>query len=212
MRSLLFILIYYPYLLFADNAPPSNLSGIPLSDIYAVNKVFREGMHENIPVFHNIPQQYDPEAVGGRSVDINPLTRYNGYSLGWCRITRDGPLVIEVTILDTLKVPLDNKTIRIFPSRKGVEAERISGTNTIIFELPGPGQYSVEIGTEEGWKHGMLVFVDPPETKIPNPKDANWKLLESASPESFKNLQNATMPVFCARHTRHWCLPGARPY
>jgi hypothetical protein len=196
MRLILFILMSFPYLLFAGYEVPRNLySGIPLSDIYAV-KIVREGFSESLPVFHNVPQKYDPEAVGGRSVDINPLTRYNGYSLGWCRITNDGPLVIEVTVLDTLKVPLDNKTIRIFPSRKGVEAERISGTNTIIFELPGPGQYSVEIGTEEGWKHGMLVFVDPPETKIPNPKDANWKLLESASPESIKNLQNVTSLYF----------------
>ena len=162
MKSLLIVLIYYPYLLFAGNETNHNAySGIPLSDIYAV-KIVREGFSENVPVFHIVPQKYDPEAVGGRSVDINPLTRYNGYSLGWCRITHDGPLVIEVTVLDTIAVPLNNKSIRIFPSRKGVLAEQTTGTNTIMFELTEPGQYSVEIGTEEGWRHGMLVFVDPP--------------------------------------------------
>ncbi len=93
-----------PHLLLVQNNLNVHLfPGVPLSDIYSIN-VIREGFPESIPVFHNTPRDYDHEATGGRSVDIHPLTKYKGYSLGWCRVTHNGPLLFELTVHDTTRV------------------------------------------------------------------------------------------------------------
>jgi hypothetical protein len=171
------------------------LPEVPLSDIYSLS-IIHEGVSENIPVFHNAPQDYDPDAIGGRSVDIYPLTKYKGYSLGWCRVTYNGPLLVELTVLDTTLVPLNNRHIRILPSGKNVTAELVNGANKVTFELPYPGQYSVEIGSEKGWKHGMLVFVDPAEKDTSYPDIMHWKVLENAMPESIQNLKDVSSLYF----------------
>lgn len=164
----------------SDNDP------VPLSPVYSV-KVGNNASYEKIKLFHNQCNIYDPSLPDMLPKDKGPLTKYEGYSVDWCNFILNGETEIVVEVLDTAKVKIENVTYRVFPSRKNVSIQRIEDTNKFTFLLKEQGQYSVEIGTENGWKHALLIFANPPETDLPELDKGKWLMAENASSEMVNN-------------------------
>ncbi|MGQ1891310.1 hypothetical protein ACT29H_12795 [Thermophagus sp. OGC60D27] len=173
------ILLVFAVCFFFSCKAEEHLEGVPRSDIYSVSLV-ENGAEKQLEVFHNRCNKYDPTDPGSDPKDKGPLSLYAEHSVDWSSFTADKEVEVVVEVLDTSKVRLDNVDYRVLPSRKQVIAKRVSGTNKLKFTLPGPGQYSVEIGSEEEWKHALVLFANPPETVIPDFDKGKWLMIKGA--------------------------------
>ncbi len=156
---------------------PDVFSEVPQSDIYEVH-VVQGDTNLNLNVFRHACPVYSPGYQGMASKDQTPLGIFAGRTINWAKFTVDDPVTFRVTITDTDKVPVLGQSVRILPSRYGV-IPTIDG-NSITFTITEPAQYSVEVG-ENGYKNGLMIFADPPETDIPAKDDPQYLVLSKAS-------------------------------
>ena len=150
---------------------------IPQSEIYDVSIINTQG-NELINVFRSECPVYSPGYQGMLEKYKKPFSIFKGRTISWAKFMVGEPVTLKVVINNTSKVPIDGRTVKIFPSRYGITPE-ING-NEIVFTITEPAQYSVEVG-EKGYENGLVLFADPPEEDIPNPADANILALEKAS-------------------------------
>ena len=203
-KYILIIAIVLPIMLFAckkadnpaetidkeeENKP--DYSGLLFSDIYEVT-VRNGGNSEKINVFVSKCPEYNLGFKNMIENDQYPLTIFSGRSINWCQLALSGTIDVEVKILNKSKVPSSNQ-IRILPSRHGVSAT-LSGEN-IKFTLNKPGQYSVEIGND-GYKNGLIIFADPPETDIPDISSGSYKVLKNAGKADVTSLNTSLNGIY----------------
>jgi len=150
--------------------------GIPISSIYDV-AVTEGNSSQRLTVFQNSCPKYRPGYQNMKPADRFPLELFKDRSINWTSFSFSNQAVVEIHVLNQKKVPLSGR-VRIFPSSYGVTPV-ISG-DRIRFTVPQPGQYSVEIG-DEGYKNGLLIFADPPETDKPDPKTGNYFSLTNST-------------------------------
>ncbi|MDO9635231.1 MAG: hypothetical protein Q7J05_09410 [Paludibacter sp.] len=112
---------------------------------------------------------------GMQSKDRIPLSVFHGRSISWTNFSFEGSIRVEVTVLNQQKVPVKGLGVRILPSRHQIQP--VVEDNVVSFTLDKPGQFSVEIG-EEGYKNGLMIFANPPETNIPDEHDPAFLVLE----------------------------------
>jgi hypothetical protein len=91
--------------------------------------------------------------------------------LSFCYFDSDGPVDVEVKMLDGLrKAGVDRSSVVVRPLAQGIKPE--IKDHVARFRLPGgPCQISFEPGG--GILHPLHIFVNPPERDIPDPKDPN---------------------------------------
>jgi hypothetical protein len=159
-------------------APADTLSypGVPQSGIYSVS-VIQGNETKKLAVFQNICPEYQAGYMNMTTNDQFPLNIFRGRSINWAEFSFSGTVTIEVKVLDQTKVALSS-TVKILPSRYGI-TPTVDG-NTIRFTLTNPGQVSVEIG-DEGYKNGLVLFADPPETDIPDTSSGNFMVLRNTT-------------------------------
>ncbi len=155
---------------------PAEFAGIPKSDIYEIS-VDRTDSIQALTVFENACPEYSPGYQGMDPKDAKPLRLFAGRTINWAKLSVDKPTTVQVIVTNTAKVPVIGKQVRILPSRYGITPE-VNG-NIISFTITEPAQYYVEIG-EEGYKNGLIIFADPPETDIPDINNPEFLVLDEA--------------------------------
>jgi hypothetical protein len=157
---------------------PANYPGVPQSSIYAVTLI--QGTQRiQAPVFQNTCPVYEAGFMNMQPNDNTPLGLFLGRSISWVNFSFDGEVLVEVTVLDTEKVPVDAANVRILPSRYGITPS-VNG-NVITFNMTRAGQCSVEIGVD-GYKNGLMVFANPMESDVPDPaNDDSYAVLDHAT-------------------------------
>lgn len=150
--------------------------GVPKSTIYEVT-IIRENEQHKITVFQNSCPEFSLGYMDMQENDRFPLDIFAGRSINWTHFSFSGSVTVEVKVVDPQKVPV-GETIKVWPSRHGVSAT--AEGNTVRFTLTRPGQYSVEIG-ENGYKNGLVIFADPPETDVPGSNPEGYALLDQAT-------------------------------
>lgn len=153
---------------------------VPRSDIYEVT-VSMGGTTEKLVVFQSQCPTYEPGKMDMQDKDKYPLDIFAGRSISWAHFTLSGTATVEVKVVNT-KV-LVGGTVAVLPSRYGV-TPTTSG-DVVQFTLSEPGQFSVEIG-DDGYKNGLMIFADPPETDVPDVASPDYAVLESATPSKVK--------------------------
>jgi hypothetical protein len=141
--------------------------------------------------------------------DQHPLQLFAGRSISWTKVSSSNPITFHVKVLNTTKVPISGQPVRILPSRYGVTST-VSG-NVVNFTISTPGQYSVEIGAN-GYKNGLMVFVDPTETDIPSQSDPSYLVLYQATASSVANIPTNYTGVYFRKGGTHnigvWNIPS----
>ncbi len=172
--------------LFIDDVQigPEQYGEVPQSDIWGVS-VASGASSRDLDVFRHACPVYSPGYMGMASKDQTPLGIFAGRTINWAKFTVDDPVTVTVRINDTDKVPVDGQTVRILPSRYGI-TPHVNG-NEITFTVTEPAQYSVEVG-ENGYKNGLLIFADPPETDIPDVSDPEYLVLDSATKDDVASI------------------------
>ena len=165
--------------IYIDNVEigPDAYGEIPQSDIYEVSITSVDTLRK-LNVFRHACPEYSLGYQGMQSKDQTPLRIFEGRTINWAKFTVDQPVTVHLKIEDTGKVPVAGQQVRILPSRFGVVPE-VNG-DSITFTISVPAQYSVEIG-ENGYKNGLLLFADPPETDVPSKSDGQYLVLNAAS-------------------------------
>lgn len=173
-------------LLFAINGisvaqtSPNNVSVSKSADtgIYSVTIVQNNSKKES-PVYKSDCPAYQAGYMGMQTKDNIPLTLFQGRSINWTNFSFKDSVQVEVTVLNETKVPLKGENVRILPSRFGIKPT-VNG-NVVTFTITTPGQYSVEIG-QNGFKNGLMVFANPPETDIPDASDSTYFVVQPDNP------------------------------
>ena len=163
-----------------------NYPGVPRSTIYAVSIPADRQISPattTLPVFESSCPAYSPGCMDMRPVDQHPLQMFRGRSINWVNFSFPGKsnkVTVQVRVLDRHKVDV-RRSVKIFPSASGI-IPTVNG-DVITFTLTRPGQYSVEIG-DDGYKNGLLIFANPPETDQPdlNSASQNYFVLTNATP------------------------------
>jgi hypothetical protein len=150
--------------------------GVPKSNIYGVT-VVQGDIRQQLVVFQSSCPEYQPGYMNMIPVDQYPLKIFKGRSINWVNFSFSGRVIIEVRVLDTNKVPLDGP-VKIFPSRYGLTPTIHDGV--IRFTMTEPEQCSVEIG-KDGYKNGLMIFANPPETDKPDTAPENYCALTNAT-------------------------------
>lgn len=173
-----------------DSTLDLSYPGVPISDIYEVT-IVKNGIKEKSVVFISSCPVYKLGDLNMTENDQYPLAIFAGRTINWCKFSFSGTVLVEVKILNSSKVPLSGN-VKVLPSRHGI-APTVEG-NLVRFTLNSPGQLSVEIG-ENGYKNGLILFADPPETDIPSQTSGSYKILKNSSknditsvPASFSGL------------------------
>jgi hypothetical protein len=161
---------------FIDSSKAADYPGVPQSGIYEVT-ITQGSKKEKLVVFQSTCPDYQPGYMNMTPTDANPLTIFKGRSISWVNFSFSGSVTIEVKVIDQGKVPIGN-SVKIFPSRYGI-TPAVNG-NIITFTMINPGQCSVEIG-DNGYKNGLMIFANPPETDIPDTSAGKFILLNKAS-------------------------------
>lgn len=154
--------------------------GIPQSVIYEVT-IIKGGEKQKMTVFQNSCPEFQLGYMDMAVNDQYPLNIFKGRSINWTKFSLDGGVTVEVKVLDKTKVPVGG-TVKVLPSRYGITP--VVEGDIIRFTISNPGQCSVEIG-ENGYKNGLMIFADPPETDIP----------DTSAASGFTVLTNASSPV-----------------
>lgn len=175
-----------------DESPSAiDYSEIPQSDIYEVS-VIREGEKEKLIVFKNSCPEFQLGKQNMTAVDEFPLDIFKGRSISWTNFSFSESAIVEVKLLNQAIVGIGS-AVKIFPSRHGV-IPNVSG-NVIRFTLNNPGQFSIEVGAN-GFKNGLVIFADPPETDIPNPLIQNYKIFEHNSNVNINTIGAAFSGIY----------------
>ncbi len=165
--------------------------GVPKSAIYEVT-VIRDGKREQQTVFRNACPQFSLGHENMQENDRFPLEIFAGRSINWAHFSFSGSVVVEVKVIDQHKVPVTG-TISVVPSRHGIAAE-VDG-NTVRFTLTKHGQFSVEIG-QHGYRNGLVIFADPPETDAPGDSPAGYAMMEGATASVLNRIPTASTGIY----------------
>jgi hypothetical protein len=157
--------------------------GVPQSSLYEVTEV-QENVSQPLVVFQSSCPEYQPGHLNLSPVDKYPLEMFKGRSISWVNFSFSGRVTIQVRLLTTNKVWLDGP-IKILPARYGLTP--VINGNLVSFTLTQPGQFSVEIG-DDGYKNGLLIFANPPETGQPDPTAGDYYPLEKAAPAEINSV------------------------
>ena len=150
--------------------------GVPISRIYDV--VISEGnSSHDLTVFQSPCPKYQAGYQNMKPVDRFPLERFAGRSISWTSFSFSNAVTVHVRMLDSGKISISSK-VKIFPSRFGVTP--VVDKDGINFTITQPGQYSVEIG-DDGYKNGLMIFANPPETDRPDLGAENYYSLTNAT-------------------------------
>lgn len=150
--------------------------GVPQSTIYAVS-ITQGSDTQKLVVFENSCPIYQAGFENMTSNDQYPLNLFEGRSISWVNFSFSGTVTVEVTVLDQTKVPVGGSA-SILPSRYGI-TPTVAG-NKITFTLTNPGQCSVEVGGN-GYKNGLMIFANPPETDIPDTTTGTYAVERGAT-------------------------------
>ena len=171
--------------------------GVPQSRIYAVTVLEpgRADLPVRQPVFESSCPTYSPGYMNMLPVDERPLQMFRGRSINWVNFSFSGLVTVQVRVLDHRKAHMNGpEKVKIFPSASGFTpmVEKNGNGDVISFTITQPGQYSVEIG-DSGYKNGLLIFANPPETDRPDPTAENYFILTNASPSELGSI-----PLSCS--------------
>lgn len=165
--------------------------GVPRSSRYEVT-VTEDHVSRALPVFQSSCPQYQPGYMGLRPVDQYPFKLFQGRSISWVNFSFSNAVTVQVHVLGPGGIP-PAASVRILPSRLGVTP--VVKGNTITFTLVNPGQCSVEIGPE-GYRHGLVLFANPPEMDRPDPATAHYYVLNRATPAAINSVPAAYSGIF----------------
>jgi hypothetical protein len=166
-----------------ENGDSIDYSDIPQSDFYEVT-VTREGKKEKLTVFKNSCPEFQLGKQNMVDKDRFPLEIFQGRSISWTSFSFSESVIVEVKLLNQSGLNIGN-SVKIIPSRHGI-IPNVSG-NSISFALSNPGQFSIEIG-DDGYKDGLVIFADPPETDIPDPAREGYSVFEHNSAVNINSL------------------------
>lgn len=168
----------------------ADFPGVPQSSIYEVT-ITEGNVSRQLVVFQSSCPEYQPGLMNMKPVDQRPLKIFRGRSISWVNFSFSGRVTIQIRVRDTDKFSLAG-SVKIFPARYGLKP--VVHGNLISFTMTTPGQCSVEIG-KDGYKNGLLIFANPPETDQPNPATDNYFTLTNATstaissvPESYSGI------------------------
>jgi hypothetical protein len=156
--------------------------GVPRDDIYRVKIITSQGV-DGIPVFQDACPEFLPGKQGLLANDKTALDLHAGETISWASFDLDEPVTVEVEVMDTNRVHLSD--VRIIPSRYQISP--VVDGNKVRFTLQDPAQYSVEIGTN-GYKNGLMIFADPPESDAPGRTNSSYVVFDSATQNDLSNL------------------------
>lgn len=165
--------------------------GVPRSNIYEVT-IIRDGEREEMTVFQNVCPEFSLGYKNMQENDKFPLDIFADRSINWTHFSFSGSITVEVKVISQQKVPMTG-AINILPSRHGVSAT--SDENVVRFTLTKPGQYSVEIGAN-GYKNGLIIFADPPETDAPGENPDGYASVENATAAQINGLATTYSGIY----------------
>lgn len=170
---------------------PDNLSGVPRSEIYKVS-ITQNGETKESAVFQNTCPKWELGFMDMTATDRNPLDLFAGRSISWTSFSFSGKVTVEVEVLDSGKVPMDDN-VRILPSRYNISPS-VKG-KVIKFEMDKPGYCSVEVGAN-GYKNGLLIFADPLEEGAPKENTAGYVALDHATADDVKAVSSENNGIY----------------
>jgi hypothetical protein len=162
----------------------ASLAQVPQSDIYEVTVIRSNGNREKQIVFQNACPQYLAGDMGMQTKDQYPLNLFKNRTINWTTFSFSGSVGIEVRLLNHNRITMTSN-VKILPSRYGITP--VVNGDVISFSLTNPGQCSVEIG-DNGYKNGLMIFANPPETDKPDTTTAAYKVLTNASVQDISNI------------------------
>ena len=174
---------------------PVDYEDVQQSGIYEVS-VSQNGMTWPLNVFRNSCPQFQLGYQGMEAKDEHPLNLFSGRTINWTKFSFDDPITVRVKVIDTQKVPVSGQAVKILPSRHGVTSA--TSGNVVSFTLSEPGQYSVEIG-DNGYKNGLIIFADPPETDIPLTSDPDYLVLYEADASDLASIPGSYNGIYFQR-------------
>ena len=195
--------------MYIDNVQigPVDYENVNQSGIYEVT-VSQNGMTWPLNVFRNSCPTYQLGYQNMESKDQHPLDLFSGRTINWTKFSFSNPITVHVKVTDTNKVPVSGQSVNIYPSRHGVTSS--TSGNVVTFTISEPGQYSVEIGAN-GYKNGLMIFADPPETDIPSQSNPNYLVLYEASAGSVASIPQTYSGVYFRRGVHNigvWNIPS----
>lgn len=168
-----------------------NYPGVLKSVIYEVT-ITSNTTKEKLVVFQNKCPLFELGNMNMIENDRFPLEIFAGRTINWTSLSLSGDVIVEVKIIDPVKVPVIGE-VRILPSRHGVSP--VVEGNSIRFTLTNPGQYSVEVGGN-GYKNGLMIFADPPETDIPDQSTGNYYPISNGSKAKLNSVPSYANGIY----------------
>lgn len=159
-----------------DGAAGENYPGVPTSNLYAVT-VTEDNLSRRLTVFQSSCPEYRAGYMNMTPVDRYPLELFKGRSISWVNFSFSNRVTVRVRVLDTNLLRLNEK-VSIYPAKCGVTP--IIHGDFVTFTLTDPGQYSLELG-RKGYRHGLLLFANPPETNKPDPAAQNYYVVTNGT-------------------------------
>jgi len=195
--------------LYIDNVQigPVDYDDVNQSGIYEIS-VSQNGMTWPLNVFRNSCPSYQTGYQNMDEKDKYPLDLFAGRTINWTKFSFKSPITVHVKVTNTDKVPVNGQTVNIYPSRYGVTST--TNGNVVTFTITEPGQYSVEIGAN-GYKNGLIIFADPPETDIPSKSNPNYLVLYGASAANVTSIPTSYSGVYFRRGVHNigiWNIPS----
>ena len=181
----------------AEQNSPSNATAatdyarIPKSSVYEVT-IVEGNVSRKMEVFQSSCPEYQPGYMNMAPVDEHPMKMFKGRSISWVNFSFSDRVMVQVRVLDPKKVSFDGP-VKIFPSRYGLKP--VINGNVVSFAMTRPGQCSVEIGAD-GYKNGLLIFANPPETDKPDPASGNYCTLDKATPAKINSVPEAYSGIY----------------
>ena len=177
--------------LSSNAAATTDYLSVPKSSLYEVS-ILEGNSSRQLVVFQSLCPEYQPGYLNMSPVDQHPLKIFKGRSISWVNFSFSDRVIIQVRVLDRRKVSFDGP-VKILPARYGLKPV-VSG-NVVSFAMTQPGQCSVEIGND-GYRNGLLIFANPPETDKPDPVAGNYFTLANATPEEINSVPNAFSGIY----------------
>jgi hypothetical protein len=175
-----------------NSTSTSSLAQVPQSDIYEVTVTRSNGVREKQIVFQNGCPLYQAGEMGMQTKDQYPLNLFKNRTINWTTFSFSGSIMIEVRLLNHNRIT-STANVKIFPSRYGI-TPTVNG-DVITFTLNNPGQCSVEIG-DNGYKNGLMIFANPPETDKADSATGNYKVLTNASAQDMNNISSQYAGIY----------------
>ena len=188
---------YHTGTMYIDNVQigPVDYEDVQQSGIYEVT-VSQNGMTWPISVFRNTCPTFQPGYQNMEAKDEHPLELFSGRTINWTKFSFEDPITVHVKVINTQKVPVSGQTVNIFPSRHGVTSA--TSGDVVNFTITEPGQYSVEIG-DNGYKNGLIIFADPPETDMPSKSDPDYLILNQAGASDVSSIPGSYNGIYFER-------------